>query len=218
MIASSLMDLTIHPVGLNTKVKEALQEMERERVYHLPVVEKGILVGIVSEQVLRDTEPEFLIAQCPLLKSVFSKSNDHFFSIWSTIAKENLSSLPVINQEGEYMGCVTQETMMQFYARSFALSEPGSIIVLSTRKMDYSLSKIAQIAEDQRCIILSCFVSEQIEEGNILITLKVNCQDTENLVNAFNRYEFEVVSVLSEEDFPSLLKDRYNELMNYLNV
>ena len=126
--------------------------------------------------------------------------------------------IPVIDEENNYLGSITQDRLVNYYTTSFAYTEPGTIIIISTKKQQYSLAKIAQIVEEENCVILSSFLSEKPEESQVLITIKINCLDIENILNSFYRHEIEVEAVFSDKEYSHIMKDRYHGLMNYLNV
>ena len=56
------------------------------------------------------------------------------------------------------------------------------------------------------------------DKGTILITIKLNCLEAQGILNSFERYGLEIVDVFSEEAFSDVLKERFNMLMNYLNL
>jgi acetoin utilization protein AcuB len=98
------------------------------------------------------------------------------------------------------------------------MTEPGCIIVLNQRKLDYSLAKIATLVEEYDSVILSAFVTETSDSGNIFITIKLNRTDPQPIVHSLRRHDIDIVGVFSEESFSDLLKDRFTMLMNYLNI
>ena len=97
-------------------------------------------------------------------------------------------------------------------------TEPGCIIVLSQRKLDYSLAKIATLVEEYDCVILSSFVTETSDLENVLITIKLNRTDPQSIIKSLRRHDIEIVDVFSEENFSDIMKERFNMLMSYLNL
>ncbi|MBK9993857.1 MAG: CBS domain-containing protein [Saprospiraceae bacterium] len=218
MIAKNLISKEIKAATITTSKEELIEEMERHQIYHLPYIEGAKLKGIISDEKLRNLDEkkinlDFLYDE---VKAVYEK--EYFFEVWSHMACNQLTCIPVIDEENNYLGSITQDRLVNYYTTSFAYTEPGTIIIISTKKQQYSLAKIAQIIEEENCVILSSFLSEKPEESQVLITIKINCLDIENILNSFYRHEIEVEAVFSDKEYSHIMKDRYHGLMNYLNV
>jgi acetoin utilization protein AcuB len=50
------------------------------------------------------------------------------------------------------------------------------------------------------------------------VTLKVNKQDISTIVATFLRYEYDIKATFNHTDDNDNSRDRYNSLMNYLNL
>ena len=134
------------------------------------------------------------------------------------MAENKLNVIPVLDDDENYMGLITQEELLQFYGNSFSFKEPGSIIVLETTKRQYSLAEISSIIENENGAILSSFLTSVDDTHNILITLKVNKLDIQRITSALERYEYIIKATYTEQEYVDSLKDRYDLLMNYLDV
>ncbi|MBK8735308.1 MAG: CBS domain-containing protein [Saprospiraceae bacterium] len=218
MIAKNLIAKNIKAVNINADIKDILEEMERHHIYHLPLVEKNKVIGIISEEKIKDLNlhredlPKYIEEVRPV------NEKEYFFQIWSQMISNQLSCIPVIDDNENYIGSITQEELVNYYTSSFNYTEPGSIIILSTKKQKYSLAKIAQIVEEEHCVILSSFLTEKFNEEDVLITIKVNCMDIESILNSFYRFEIDVEVVFTDKEYSDIMKERYHGLMNYLNV
>ena len=106
----------------------------------------------------------------------------------------------------------------QVYAKSFSFSEPGSILVLGTSKPNYSLAEISRIVESENASILSTFLTSIENSNEVQVTLKINKRDINSIIATFQRYDYEITASFSEYEYIDDMKDRYDALMNYLNV
>ena len=97
--------------------------------------------------------------------------------VMKMIAEYRLTGVPVIDLDENYMGLITINSLLNFYASNFSFKEPGSIIVLEMSKPDYSLAHLAQIIESNKAVVLSTQISANHDSTNILVTLKINKQD-----------------------------------------
>lgn len=218
MIASSLIDKQIPVLDTQMPVNQAKDLMEESKLFHLPVVKNKKFIGIVSYDELELLKGENDLAMiAPQIFSTVSPQA-HFFEIWSRMVEDHITGIAVVDDQENYLGFIRQEALIQFYAKSFALTEPGCIVLLSMRKMDYSLSRIASLVEEVGHHVLSGFVMEKTDPSEIIITLKLNAIDPEPVINSFLRHQIDVEGVYSENEFTDIIRDRYEQLMSYLNV
>ena len=152
------------------------------------------------------------------LNRPYVQAGDHLFDAMRTMSEYNLTVIPVIEDEDRYIGLITQEDLIQFYASSFSFAERGSIVVLEMSKSEYSLATLSQIVESENGVILSTFITSDADSPRVLVTLKINKQDISSILSAFERYEYQIKGTFTETDYYDELKDRYDMLMSYLNV
>ncbi len=86
-------------------------------------------------------------------------------------------------------------------------------------KIDYSLAEVAQIVEYNEAKVLSCYVTCNPDSNKVEITLKVNVARIEPILDTFIRYRYVIKNTfVSGEDFNEELKDRYGQLLRYLEM
>jgi len=219
LIASELISHSLAPLKTSDSGEEALTIMNIYHVKHLPIVNYEMLLGLISEDEIMAKDLDEPIGSYGLsLNNAFVKSSDHLFEVMSRLAEFNLSVIPVVDQEENYMGMITQEDLLQFYANSFSFTEHGGILVLEMNRIDYSLAEIARIAEAENVTILSTFLTTNPDTTKVYVTIKINQQDIQNLIATFERYDYTIKASFTEDTYLEDLKDRYDALMSYLNV
>lgn len=219
MIAEKLISNTISPLFLSDSGEEAITMMNIFHVKHLPIVEDNKVLTLISEEFLSQQDLEDTLDSYNLIPTgIFSRNNDHLFDIMSKMAEFKLTVIPVLNQEDEYIGLITQEELLQFYGNSFSFKEPGSIIVLQTTKREYSLAQISSIVEAENGAILSSFLTNEDNSESVMITLKVNKHEIQRITEALKRYEYNIMATYTEDEYLDSLQERYDLLMSYLNV
>lgn len=77
---------------------------------------------------------------------------------------------------------------------------------------------MAQIVESDNAQILSSYVRMFGDSTCMEITLKINKQDVSGISAAFLRYGYDVKAVFGHNDNNDDTMDRYDSLMNYLNL
>ena len=219
MIAEKLISNTISPLFLSDKGKEAITMMNIFHVKHLPVVDEHKALSLISEEFITQQDMDAAISDYELSPLTFSVNRkDHLFDIMSKMAENRLTVIPVIDDDENYIGLITQEELLQFYGNSFSFKEPGSIIVLETTKRQYSLAEISSIIEAESGAILSSFLTSVEDTQKVLITVKVNKLEIQRITAALERYEYTIKATYTEQEYIDTLKDRYDLLMNYLDV
>ncbi len=219
MTADFLLTDALVPLRPSDTGEEALEIMNEFYIRHLPVVADHKLVAVISESDVLDADPmetvdSYRTAQLP--PSVFP--DDHLYDVMRQLVDNNLTVVPVINREGEYVGMVTGEDLLRFFAQSSTFSDPGSIVVLELGRHDYSLAEIARIVESDSAIILSSFVRSVPDSNLVEVTLKLNSQNIAGTIATFERFKYTVKASFNEKQLQDTLRERFDSLINYLNV
>lgn len=221
MIAKHLMSQTVPVIQTNNSGSEALYIMDESRFYILPVFEDSQFLGLISEvDIYNMSDPDLKVSESTVaLKKYFVKELQHIYDAIKTMASYNLSLLPVLDEKDGYLGSITSNGVIKVLGESSAINNPGGIIVLELNQNDYVLSQIAQIVESQDGKILSMFIASEKNSTKLVITLKLNIVELQPLIQTLNRYNYTIKATYTEdEEMYEDMRDRYNSLMNYLNI
>ena len=139
----------------------------------------------------------------------FVNENDHLYKVMQLISDLKISVIPVLNHNDEYIGVITLPYLMSTLTNSTSFSEYGSIIILEINKIDYTLAQIAQIVESNDAKILSSYINSHYDSKKIEVTIKVNKQKIDSILQTFSRYEYNVISVFTDKEVMSEVKSRY---------
>lgn len=218
MMASAFIDPSIVPLKISDSVAIAIDFFKEFSVRQLPVVQDNICIGILS---LDEIEEE--LADIPVLDFInlnysFASTYDHIYEVMRAISEQSVTLFPIIDENNNYLGCITLASLFKNYVNCAAFSQPGSILVLEMDKKNYSLAEIARIVESENKVILSSLLSSNAESDRLEITLKLNSAQIQNLLSTFERFGYNIKATFDEEDVKDTLKNRYESLMTYLNV
>lgn len=219
MIASNLLSQTIIPLKTSDSGEEALSIMSDYYVKHLPIVNDKQLLGLISEDDILNNDVQEAVGSFRLSMSrPYATEKDHIFEVMRIMSEYNLTVIPVVDSEDNYLGMVSQDDLLRFFATIGSFTEPGSIIVLEMSKRDYSLAQIARIVESENAAVLSSFITTNLDSTKIDVTVKINLQDVSAVLATFQRFDYTVKASFQESDYFDSLKDRYDSLMSFLNV
>lgn len=220
MYASTLISYSVPPLKLSDTGVKGLLWMNDFHVRHLPVVEEGKLLGILSEdEVLNFVDPDKTIEESePVLLEKYVPANKHLYDIMRLVVNYNLTVIPVLDENQEYVGLITVEDLIRKLADTGSITHPGGVLVLSMAPRDYSLSEISRLIEAENTIILSSFISSPYGDNQLELTLKLNKEDLKHVIATLERFDYNVKSAFYESEIIDTLQDRYEGLMRYLDV
>ena len=220
MKAESLVSTGIIPLRTSDTGEDALEMMSEFYVRHLPIVNDKQLLGLISEDDILNFDVNEPVGSYSLsLIRPYAKANDHIYELMRLLADYQLTLIPIVDEEGNYVGVVTQEDVLIFFAKSGSFTEPGSILVLDLLRRNYSLAEMARIVESENAQIISAFItSHSSDSSRIDVTIKVNRQNVQSILATFERFDYDIKASFNELEYLDSLRDRYDALMNYLNV
>lgn len=219
MIAKDLISHEHSPLQTSDTGEDAITMMSIFHVKHLPIVDDTMFLGLLSEEIILNHDMDDQIGKYSLgLARPFAFETDHIFEVMSKMATDRLTVIPIVDKSERYLGLITMEDLIQYYASSFSFSEPGSILVLSTTKPQYSLAEISRIVESENAAILSTFLTSADQSTEVQVTLKINKQDIGAIIASFQRFGYGITASFSDYEYIDDLKERYDSLMSYLNV
>ena len=220
MIALELISDIVAPLKTSDTVETAISIMEEYKVSHLPVVNNRSYLGLVAESDIDSvTNKDTPVGNVKLsLSRPMISASQHIYDVIRLMSELNLTLLPVVDADENYKGVISLESLTSHLSKIAGIQNPGAIIILEMSQNDYSLSEIAQIIESNDARVLSMYITSRIDSTTMEVILKVNKQDISGIINTFNRYNYTIKASYGEEEDPGDLKDRYDSLMNYLNV
>jgi len=220
MIASELISDIIVPLKTSDTVDTAISMLAEFKVAHLPVVNNNAYLALVSEDdLMSDVDLDTPVGNVKLgLPRLMISATQHIYDVIKMMSEHRLSLLPVVDKEENYIGVISLESLAVNMNKMAAVSQPGSVIVLEMSQNDYSMSEIAQIIESNDARILSMYITSSIDSTNMEVILKINKQDLGGIIQTFSRYNYTVKASYGQDENPEDLRDRFDSLMNYLNV
>ena len=221
MLAFELISEVVPVIHPNDTAAEALGWMDVFRVSHLPVVDNKTYFGLISDSDIFDlNKPESRISEYPHpLSRPYVKDQQHIYEVIDAVSKYKITVVPVLNQQEEYLGLITVNDLAQKFSLLMSAENPGGIIVLEIKSMDYSLSEISQIVEGNDAKILSLYVRTYQMIDQYEITLKLNRTDLSAVIQTFERYNYQIKAIYANSsEVDSLMKDRLDSFFKYLNV
>ncbi|HXH98939.1 MAG TPA: CBS domain-containing protein [Sphingobacteriaceae bacterium] len=220
MFARELISDAIPPLKTSDSVQKVFERMAEFRVNHLPIVNNRQFLGLLSDDDIIEVADytDAVGSLSLLLYNPSIQEDQHIYDVIRLFYEQRLSIVPVLDKNGDYIGMISINCMMDYMATLTSVKEPGSIIILEMSNRDNSLSHMAQIVESDNAQILSSYIRSFPDTTRIEVTLKVNKLDVSGMVASFNRYNYTVLATFNNIKSDDGETGRYDQLMNYLDV
>jgi CBS domain-containing protein len=187
---------------------KALLLMDENNLEQLPVVADEKYMGLVQENDLLDmADPDAKLDAAEFSYRPAVLASGHPYDALRLAHQQNLSIVPVVDND-----------LLKYITEKSGLDNPGGIIVLEIDPRNYSLTEIARICESEEVLLISTQIFSNRATGKLEITLKTNRTNLGGIVAALERYNYKVLEVFGDSSQDEGMIDRYNLLMNYLNM
>ncbi len=128
LIASDIMSTDLVMVSENESIASAWELLARGRFHHLPVLRRGHLVGVLDDQTLvRARTPGTVgTAARKVVGDILPRSfpsvrpDAPFAEIVARLRREGVDALPVVRDDGDFLGMVTATDVIAVLAEALA--------------------------------------------------------------------------------------------------
>ncbi len=220
MLASEIVITEIPSLSISDSVAQAIEWMDEFKVTQLAVTDDFKFLGLINESYLLniDDPVERISEHINFLQNVHAYENEHVFEIVKKVEEHQLSLIPILSEKDLFVGTITVFNLMEVIAEMPVVKSPGGIIVMDINSIDYSLSEISRIVESNDAKILGCFISRAYDNNSIELTIKINKLNVQDVIQTFERFGYEITASYDQSGSNDDMEDRYNNLMNYLNM
>lgn len=218
MKLSDIINNNVRALDKNDSIGHALDEFEKYGYDFLPVLSNGELVCCLHREAIIDhSDFEIIqdVIQCEDL--FFANIELSIFDVMRLFAINATNILPVVDLERKYLGTVLVEDLLNQIGNTPFVLEKGGVLIVRKSMREYSISEIANIVESENAKILGILTSDFVD-NDIVLTIKINQMRLANIETALKRFGYSIVDSYYENKNFNNLQDRYNQLMNYLDI
>jgi acetoin utilization protein AcuB len=199
---------TVHPGDYLVDVRKSMQD---QGVRHIPVVDDGKLVGIVSLNTIRDAAPSkatdlsihevhYLLSKMKI-REVMKKDvvtcgpDDHVEDIAKIMQTRRIGAVPVVDK-GQLVGILTNDDMFRILMKMLGMDTPGKRITLEMeRGQGEKLVDIVRAVKDRGKFIKSFLSMESPHPGRQTVILNLDDSDVSEVLDALTGLGFDIQSV-----------------------
>lgn len=221
MTAQELINQEIPPLQLTDSAQTAIKWMDEYKVDYLPVTDGGSFCGQLSETSIYDSNiVNCKISDFKLEHSDFTVDADqHIYELLKLSIDRQVMNVPVLDDNGKYLGIVTMSSTTHTIARMMGSHLPGGVLVLNMLEKDYSLHEISRLIEADNAKILSTFLTyDERDPLYVNVTLKMNRDDLGRAVATFERFGYNVTAQFHQSELVGNELERLDNLMRFINI
>jgi acetoin utilization protein AcuB len=214
--------MTEHLVTLSPEasVAEALILCRKRRIRHIPILEEGRLVGIVSDRDLRDASPalgdperartlqEIRVADVMSREVITVDPQDSIENAAQQMYELKIESLPVVSEgavadagstvaEEGVLGIVTSSDVMRALVTLAGLPEPGCRIEVRVPDREGILAEVAGKIRDLEVDIVSVLSDPDRRSGKRTMVFQLATADPSSVMQSLKTAGYEVSWVSS---------------------
>ncbi|WP_111706284.1 CBS domain-containing protein [Lutibacter citreus] len=207
------------PLTLESKVSDVKSFFSSNEYSHFPIVKNNLLIGLISRtDILSIDEDDKEIGYFQYLFSLFlTEEINNVLDLIKVFASNEANLIPVVNSSKKYIGYFDLIDILHIYNETPFLNEEGVVLRLEKEITDFSFSQVCQIIESNSGKVLGIFISEK-NATTVKIIIKFTSQDVNEIIQAFRRYEYTILSNHEEDYYLEDLKERSEYLQKYLNI
>ncbi len=207
----------VHP---NDTVAATLDKVNELHLQQLPVVKGKEYLGIITEEDLLNVDDDMKTIKDLKFTFPFIYLFDyqHIFDALQYLETYQFDMLPILNKNNQYVGVITPKNLLLALNKTISNQEIGAIIVLEMEERDNSLTHIANIIESENCKILHTGVKVLGDSSKVELTIKLNKTNISSVLASLWRHDYVVKATFNDGSDQNDIQERYNLLMNYLNL
>jgi acetoin utilization protein AcuB len=187
-------------------VAEALTLCRERRIRHIPILEEGRLVGIVSDRDLRDASPalgdadrastlqEIRLGDVMTREVSTADPQDPIENAAQEMYELKIGSLPVVAEEDEekLLGIVTSSDVMRALVMLAGLPEPGCRIEVRAPNRAGILAEVADNIQDVGVDIFSVLSDPDRRSSNRTMIFQLVTADPSSVIEGLKMAGYEV--------------------------
>jgi len=207
--------MTVNPITITpeTTIAEAFQLMRENSIRRLPVMEKGKLVGIVTQKELSEVSPSpatslsifeinYLLAKTKIrdilpknMKVITIEADDNLERAALLMREHKIGGIPVM-EKGKLVGIITETNIFDAFIDILGMNRTGTRIDLEVGDRVGVVAEITGIIANHGISIENIVLCPKQEELTYELILRLATTEPEPLIEALKGKGFKVVDVI----------------------
>lgn len=205
MLLEEIMKTEVHTLQSDQTVLEVLNLFEEKRIRHVPIVDAGKVVGIVTDRDLKDALPSRFtvspkgepykkkIEEIMTKNPVTAHPMDFVEEVAMLFYEQQIGCLPVISND-KLVGILTETDLLYTYIELTGAHQPGSQIEVRVKDRSGVLYEVSRVFYNQQINVLSILVYPDRENSDHkILVFRVQTMNPLPLINDLREEGFDVL-------------------------
>ncbi len=210
MYVKDVMTMNVVNIPSNTTISDAKKIMDAHKIRRLPIVDRGKIVGIVTERRLEAYTPSkatslsvweigYLLGNT-IVKDIMEKNAVSVTpemtveEALATAQERKVGSLLVVEKSGQLVGIVTTNDFFYKIANpTLGIGMPGTRVEVMTKTDKPILEDISKATSQKGMKILTLHMISSTEIGGKDIVVQVDTEDVSKMVKELKDKDYEVL-------------------------
>ena len=183
MLVSKWMSKKVISVQSNDSVIKAQLLLNDHNINRLPVMDKGMLVGIVTAKDLRILPSETLRIKNVMTKNPVTVSWNYTIGETAEILlQHDISGVPVVDEDGHVIGIITKGDLFRVLVPLTGIGKRGIQFALQVANRPGAIKEITDLVREYGGRIMSTLTShEDVPEGSLEVYIRMHGMDRNRL-------------------------------------
>lgn len=206
MYVKNFMSTPVVSVSPNDTIADTLALMREKQINRMPVVDKGKVVGLVTDGDLREISPSpattlsifelnYLVAKTAIrevaVKHVISCTPNTKIEDAALLMREHkIGGLPVV-EDGRLVGMITQTDIFDAFLDTLGFRSPGQRVVVETKDEVGVISDMSAIIKDYNVNIASLALFHRSHDM-VQILARLNGEQAAEAINALKAKGYQI--------------------------
>ena len=148
----------------------------------------------------------------------FIQDDVHFLNALNYCNQFESNIVPIVTKHKDFCGVITASGLLKTIGEFSGANEIGGLIILEMDRINFSISEISRIIENNDSTILHLNTITNKETGMLIVTLHINNRDLSSIVSSFERYKYNVSYHFGAVEIEDTTDNNYRNLMKYLDL
>ncbi len=221
MLALALLSYDFPTAGLNDTVQKALKIMHAHDLNAIAVLDGKRWAGNVTEDMLMHaSHPDGKLSQfSEAWNSIKIDAEEDLLASLPLFEESGFRMLPVVNEEGNWQGYLTWESVAKTtFFTGFNAGNGGIIRILFHSQRD-SLSSIARIIEENKGTITRTYLTkmDRPEYNSPELIIQVQTEQFPTIIKSLERHDVQIEKAIMFGSTEFVDQSRFDLLLKYLN-
>ncbi|MGM0897317.1 MAG: acetoin utilization AcuB family protein [Bacillota bacterium] len=205
MLVEEIMKKDIFTLRSDQTVQDVLDLFEEKRIRHVPIVDDGKVVGIVTDRDLKDAMPSMFtvspkgepykkkVADIMTKNPMIAHPLDFVEEIALLFYEQKIGCLPVVSQN-ELVGFLTETDLLYTYIELTGAHQPGSQIEIKVPNRSGALYEVSKVFYEHKVNVLSVLVyPDRKDNSNKILAFRIKTMNPISIIEDLRKEGFDVL-------------------------